>query len=177
MPSRLKRFQQAGDSHFLTFSCHGRLPYLAAPAARSLFLASFEETRCRYVFHVFGYVVMPEHVHLLISEPRSGTLANAMQALKTSVSKQRSEKPFWLPRYYDFNLRAEEKHTEKLRYMHRNPVKRGLAAKPEDWAWSSYRHYLSGEVGPVEIESAWTAGRRMGLKIPLSIEPGRTKAS
>jgi putative transposase len=166
MPSRLKRYQEAGDSHFLTFSCHGRLPYLGTAAARDLFLASFEEVRRHYVFHVFGYVVMPEHVHLLISEPKSGALARALQSLKTSVAKQMPQKPFWLARYYDFNLRTEEKHTEKLHYMHRNPVKRGLVNAPEDWLWSSYKHFQSGEVGLVEIESAWTAGRRMGLKIP-----------
>ena len=170
MPSRLKRFQQAGDSHFLTFSCHARLPYLATPAARNLFLTSLEDTRRRYVFYLFGYVVMPEHVHLLISEPKHGTLASALQALKTSVAKQSAERPFWLPRYYDFNLRTEDKRVEKLRYMHRNPVKRGLVSKPEDWSWSSYRHYLRGEIGPVEIESAWTAGRRMGLKMPMPTE-------
>jgi putative transposase len=54
----------------------------------------------------------------------------------------------------------EEKRIEKLRYMHRNPVKRGLVAKPEDWAWSSFRHYATGEIGVVEIESEWTARRR-----------------
>jgi putative transposase len=166
MPSRLKRYQQSGDGHFLTFSCHGRCPYLGTAEARDLFLASLESIRRSYVFHLFGYVVMPEHVHLLMSEPRSGTLAGAIQALKTSVAKQRPERPFWLPRYYDFNLREEEKHTEKLRYMHRNPVKRGLVARPEEWLWSSYRHYLTGEIGNVEIESVWTAGRRMKLKFP-----------
>lgn len=62
--------------------------------------------------------------------------------------------------YYDFNVWSPEKTTEKLRYMHRNPVKRGLVAKPGDWPWSSYRHYATGERGTVEIESLWTARRR-----------------
>ncbi len=67
---------------------------------------------------------------------------------------------FWQPRYYDFNMWSAEKRIEKLRYMHRNPVKRGLVAKPEDWPWSSFRHYATGEIGMVEIESQWTATRR-----------------
>ena len=63
--------------------------------------------------------------------------------------------PFWQTRFYDFNLRTEKKRVEKLRYMHRNPVKRGLVAEPEDWRWSSYRSYLLGEVGPVRVNEGW----------------------
>jgi len=166
MPSELKRYQKAGDFHFLTFSCHDRLPYLANAAACSLFERVLEQTRQRYVFYVFGYVVMPEHVHLLVSEPKRGTLSRAMQALKTSVAKQSNQKPFWLPRYYDFNVYANLKRTEKLRYLHRNPVARGLVTKAHDWPWSSFRHYATGVEGTVQIESTWTAGKRAGLKLP-----------
>jgi len=118
------------------------------------------------VLRVYGYVVMPEHVHLLVNEPKRSSLDVALQALKTSVSKQSMQRPFWLPRYYDFNVFSEEKRIEKLKYMHRNPVARGLAQRPEEWRWSSFRHYLTGEIGVVEIESTWTAGRREGLKMP-----------
>jgi len=132
MPARLKRYQQTKDVHFLTFSCHGRLPYLATSAACDLFEHTLEQIRGRYVFYVFGYVVMPEHVHLMVSEPVRGVLDRAIQVLKTSVSKQSIQRPFWLPRYYDFNVHSEEKRIEKLRYMHRNPVTRGLVARPEE---------------------------------------------
>jgi putative transposase len=116
--------------------------------------------RRRYSFVVCGYVVMPEHVHLLVSEPANADLSKTIQALKLSVSVQSRERPFWQARYYDFNVHNEEKRAEKLRYMHRNPVKRGLAAKPEDWAWSSFRHYATGIERTVEIESFWTGWRR-----------------
>jgi putative transposase len=109
---------------------------------------------------------MPEHVHLLVSEPRRETLDRAIQALKTSVSKQSEHRPFWLARYYDFNVHSEDKRVEKLRYMHRNPVTRGLVSCPEEWKWSSFRHYRMGEQGVVEIESHWTLSRRLGLKMP-----------
>jgi len=66
----------------------------------------------------------------------------------------------WQSRYYDFNVRTTKKHIEKLRYIHRNPVDRELVLRPEDWEWSSFRHYLTGEVGVVEIESQWTVERR-----------------
>ena len=132
MPRGLVRFQQTGNFHFLTFSCHHRLPHLNTPEARDLFESALEEIRRRYNLLVAGYVVMPEHVHLLVNEPSRGSLARSIQAVKLSVSVRRIERPFWLPRYYDFNVRNEEKRIEKLRYMHRNPVVRGLVAKLED---------------------------------------------
>src|ERR1700678_15101 len=62
---------------------------------------------------------------------------------------------FWQARFYDFNLWTTKKRREKLRYMHRNPVKRGLVESPEQWRWSSYRFYCLGESGPVRINGGW----------------------
>jgi putative transposase len=84
----------------------------------------------------------------------------------------------WQKRFYDFNVRTEQKQIEKLRYMHRNPVKRGLVEKPEQWEWSSFRSYLSGETGlvrvnfqewPMEIKGspAATFGEGKGETVPL----------
>jgi putative transposase len=160
MPKGLTRYHHTGNFHFLTFSCYHRSPYLASLAARELFLDALERTRLRYRFVVAGYVVMPEHVHLLIGEPLKGTVASVVHALKLSVTLRSKERPFWQARYYDFNVLNEDKRVEKLRYMHRNPVKRGLVNKAEDWHWSSFRHYAAGEVQVVEIESEWTAQRR-----------------
>jgi putative transposase len=106
---------------------------------------------------------MPEHVHPLLNEPERSTLALALKSLKQGVARRlalRAEEPFWQERYHDFNVWSERKFVEKLRYLHRNPVKRGLVPKPEDWPWSSFRHYATGETGAVEIESQWTAQRR-----------------
>jgi putative transposase len=158
MPSHLRRYQQAHDLHFVTFSCYRRQPKLGEPAARAVFERALENTRRRYQFRVRGYVVMPEHVHLLVGEPEDGVLATALQALKQSVSRRlalRSAEPFWQDRYYDFNVWTAKKEIEKLKYLHRNPVARGLVAKPEDWKWSSFRHYLTGEKDVVEIASDW----------------------
>jgi putative transposase len=168
MPKGLVRYQQCGCFHFISFTCYHRLQHLGSPAARELFERSLEVMRIRYDFVVCGYVVMPDHVHLLVSEPKKAALSKAIQALKLSVSVQSKERPFWQPRYYDFNVHNEEKRVEKLRYMHRNPVKRGLVEKPEQWKWSSFRHYATGEMGTVEIESFWTGARRDGLIDPRS---------
>ena len=159
------RFQQTGDFHLLTFSSFRRRPYLSAVAAMELFEDALERVRCRYLFVVGGYVVMPEHVHLLVNEPGRGLLSRTVQALKLSVSMRSRERPFWQAHYYDFNISTHQKFVEKLRYIHRNPVCRGLVAKPEDWRWSSYRHYQTGIHGTVEIESEWTA-RKRGWQLP-----------
>ena len=121
MPGHLARFQESGDHHFLTFSCHDRLPYLRDPNLREVFERVLETVRRRYVFFVFGYVMMPEHVHLLVSEPKRSTLRIALQALKTSVAKQCEQSPLWLPRYHDFNVFTRKKQTEKLLSLHRIP--------------------------------------------------------
>jgi len=163
----LKRYQFTGDLHYITFSCYRLQPYLRSAAARSLFEQSLERMRQRYNFYVLGYVVMPEHVHLLVSEPASFPLSTAMHALKLSVSKLSRQHPFWQARYYDFNVFSGHKRLEKLRYIHRNPVKRGLVNEPIDWQWSSFRHYATGERGTVEIESFWTAEERERAKLSL----------
>jgi putative transposase len=106
---------------------------------------------------------MPEHVHLLVTEPERARLSLALQMLKQNVARQLREVEggsFWLARYYDFNVWTEAKRIEKLRYIHRNPVNRGLVSSPELWAWSSFRHYASGAERVVAIESQWTARKR-----------------
>ncbi len=172
MPRGLKRYQQSGDLHFITFSCYRRQPLLAEASAKSLFQQALEQTRRQYGFRVTGYVVMPEHVHLLVSEPERATLARALQALKQSVSRRliAGHPHFWQARYYDFNVCRQKKRVEKLRYLHRNPVKRGLVEKPEDWVWSSFRHYATGVEGVVEIESEWTGRRRERMGRPLRMK-------
>lgn len=176
VPTGLLRFQQTRNMHFITFSCYQRQPKLGQAHARDVFEHSLERTRRVYEFCVVGYVVMPEHVHLLVTEPESRPLATALQGLKQSVSRTlslRALEPFWQERYYDFNVWSEEKRIEKLRYLHRNPLARGLVEKPEDWPWSSFPHYATGVEGVVEIESEWTARKRERAGIRLKARAGK----
>jgi putative transposase len=176
MPRGLVRYQQSQQSHFVTFSCYRRLRLLDTPAMRDLIVATLEQTRRRFSFRVYGFVVMPEHVHLLVSEPERALLANAIQSLKIASAKrstrackyEEKSAPLWYKRYYDRNIRSHSDFVEKLRYIHRNPVKRGLVEKPEDWLWSSFRHYATGEDCGVEIESEWTARKRERAAGPLA---------
>ncbi|MGC2108031.1 MAG: transposase [Candidatus Korobacteraceae bacterium] len=167
MPRELKRYHEGRNLHFITFSCYHRQPLLASARAKNLFEVALEKSRVHYDFFVTGYVVMPEHVHLLISEPEDGTLASAVQAIKQSLSRRMmtTSGHFWQARYYDFNVYTAQKRVEKLRYIHRNPVRRGLVRRPEDWQGSSFRHYATGEFGLVEIESWWTASKRERMGI------------
>ena len=165
MPRGLIRYEHTGSFHFLTFSCCRRLEHLGGVASRDLFEEALERMRRRYRFVVAGYVVMPEHVRVLIGEPVKGVVSGVVHALKLSVAKRRAGRPFWQARYYDFLVHHEEKRIEKLRYMHRNPVARDLVARPGDWAWSSFRHYATGAEGRVEIESQRAAARR-GNRLP-----------
>ena len=120
---------------------------------------------------------MPEHVHLLGSEPERRLLSTALQALKQSVARRSGSslncptlakparvghtgRPFWQSRYYDRNIWSKKAFDEARAYIHRNPVRRGLVASPEDWPWSSARHYLTSEKRVVEVESQWTARER-----------------
>ena len=151
MTPKPERRQQTGNLHFITFSCQDRNPYLLSPESKSLFESVLESRRKQYSFHVVGYVVMPEHVHLLLTEPPREILSKAIASIKREVSRLSPQTPFWLPRYYDFNVFTSQKRIEKLRYIHRNPVSRGLASKPEDYPWSSFRAYALLEPGPVTI--------------------------
>jgi putative transposase len=178
MARGLVRYQDSGQSHFIPFSCYHRMQLLDE-SRLGLLLQALEQVRQNYSLRVYGYVGMPEHVHLLVSEPQAAgrSLATAIQALKLSVVRRarhadgsRVER-LWQRRYYDHNVRNYQSFVGKLRYIHNNPVKRGLVQRAEDWRWSSACHYLSGELGPVEIESEWTARRREGRAVSVLAVP------
>jgi putative transposase len=152
MPAGLKRYYGKGHLHFITFSCYRRLPLLKSARARDTFVRELTRVRSELGFRLIGYVVMPEHVHLLLSEPQRGTPSTVLQKLKLRVARrlrqrkrrvragqmrspfQESGEPlraFWQARFYDFNVYSRGKKTEKLNYMHANPVKRGFSETSE----------------------------------------------
>jgi putative transposase len=162
VPTRLQRFHHSGQTHFITFTCYHHRPLLRTPEAAHTFELGLERIRRDYRLRVYGYVVMPDHVHILISEPERSCLSEAIKSLKQGTSRRlpTSDGRFWQTRYYDFNVHDERKRIEKLRYIHRNPVRAGLCQAPEDWEWSSFRHYSHGIELIVEIESDRTAQKR-----------------
>jgi putative transposase len=162
MPYGLTRFQQAESLHFLTFSCHERKPYLTDPAANAIVEETLERTRARHDACIYAYVLMPEHVHILMNEPPKILVAMFLKAFKQEVSRKLKgdRDHFWQHRYFDRNIRGEDSMSEIIRYIHRNPVARGLVSQAEDYQWSSYCQYATGAPGVVQIESEWLAARR-----------------
>jgi putative transposase len=170
MPYGLKRFQKAEPLHFITFSCFHRLPFLEMPEPKETFETALEQTRARHLARVYAYVLTPEHIHLLINEPPLILVTRFLKALKqiTSRKLRGDRRQFWQDRYFDANIRGETARSEVIRYIHRNAVKRGLVASPEEYRWSSFNHYATGIRGIVEIESEWTARTRGPL---IAIRP------
>jgi putative transposase len=173
MKNKLRRYYGRGDLHFVTFSCFERRAFLGSLTAKTVFVETLNEVRERYQFGLVGYVLMPEHVHLLIGEPFVGDLSKVLQVLKQRVSREirsprRAElesmpeaslpqgwselSRFWDRRFYDFNVYSLGKLNEKLNYMHANPVVRGLVKHPREWPWSSWSFYECGEVGLMEMD-------------------------
>ena len=88
MPAGLKRYYGQGDLHFVTFSCYRRLSLLKTARVRERFVRELDKVRKETGFHLIGYVVMPNHVHLLMSEPQVGTPSSVLQKLKRRFSQQ-----------------------------------------------------------------------------------------
>lgn len=174
MPSGLKRFYGQKHLHFITFSCYRRLPLLKTARARDIFVQELGKIRDEMGFRLIGYVVMLNHVHLLMSEPKQGTPSSVLHKLKLRVSRRMRKRrrsssatqlrlpfekekgpprAFWQARFYDFNVYTNGKKIEKLNYMHANPVKRKLVEHPKDWAWSSWGFYRNGGEGLIRIDA------------------------
>jgi putative transposase len=174
MPKNLKRITGRNDLHFITFCCYERRALLGSARARNRIVRILGEVRAKYVFALVGYVVMPEHVHLLISESALVPPAKVIQVFKQRSSRmmrgkqrmigkqlslrfpgrQSELRRFWQRRYYDFNVYTRKKMREKLEYMHANPIEEGLVEHPRDWPWSSWSWYATGE-GILKVDSEW----------------------
>jgi REP-associated tyrosine transposase len=120
-----------------------------------------------------GYVLMPEHVPLLVSEPQKGSPSKVVQVLKQRVSramrgKKRRGSPaqlslrfpnevgslrrLWQRRFYDFNVWSGKKLKEKREYLHANPVQRKRVQHPRAWPWSSWSFYEKGKGTLLEMD-------------------------
>jgi len=155
-------------AHFVTFSCYHRRRLLDLDRPKQFVLGALNEQLRKLAAKCIGFVVMPDHVHAIVWFPQPGMLSGFMQEWKRLSSRrirdwyrqQSSEygfglgasEPFWQPRYYSFEIYSEQKLTEKVEYMHLNPVRAGLARRTVDWKWSSARHYELGRSVGVPVE-------------------------
>ncbi len=180
MPHRKKcrRYDQPGDAHFLTFSCYRRLPLLGRDRSRRWFLAALQLGRDRSMFDLWAYVVMPEHVHLVLLPLGKTKISHLLSTVKQSTSKKalnwlQQHAPEYLPTLldrqpcgkesyrfwqrgggYDRNLRSLRDIHEKIAYVHDNPLRRGLVERAIDWPWSSAASWQTGADEPLAIDRA-----------------------
>ena len=172
------RYDIPGDAHALTFSCFGRQKFLAKDRSRSWLIDAIDTARRELAFDVWAYVLMPDHVHLLIyPREESYSISNILLAIKRPVARQallyvRRIAPSFLGRMrdlqpngrvahrfwqrgggYDRNLIDAKTVRKTIDYIHGNPLRRGLVESPEDWYWSSAGHFVDGRLVPLLPDS------------------------
>ncbi|NLH48798.1 MAG: hypothetical protein GX444_09360 [Myxococcales bacterium] len=161
---KIKHFNDPGQAHFLTFSCFQRLPLLTKQRPIHWFLSALSKTCRNLDYSLWGYVIMPEHIHLVI-HPKTDEydISAFLQAIKQPVSRVAkswlsANDPHWLSKLtiqrsdgkkefhfwqsgggYDRNVFTEGEARQKIEYLHYNPVRRGLVNDPLEWKWSSAR--------------------------------------
>jgi len=172
-----KRYNEAGEAHSLTFSCFGRQAFLSKDRCREWLVEAIDRAREKHSFHVWAYVIMPEHVHLLLWPTKvEYDISDIYSSIKQSVAKRalvyvRRNAPAFLSRMedrqpngkthyrfwqrgggYDLNVVEPAIIYRQIEYIHNNPVRRGLCEKVEDWLWSSAADHAGLRAGPLRLD-------------------------
>src|SRR5258705_12654648 len=146
MPLGLERRHNLGHLHFITFSCHNRLPYLDSAKPKEILEQVIERTRRSHNFLLYAYVLMPEHVHLLLSEPKTHSLSSTLRVIKGESSKllKGTCRHFWQPRYYDQRLHHPKIQRENPIHPPQ-PCHPSPRSPPRRLRWSSFNHYATAK--------------------------------
>jgi putative transposase len=171
-----RRYDAIGDARELTFSCFHRYRFLERDRARQWLIEALKAARDKWGFHLWAYVIMPEHVHLLIHpQPphlAAGRIAGDFKEVvaRKAIRYLQEHAPNWLARItvregtrvrrrfwqpgggYDRNVFEFTSAHSMVEYFHANPVRRGLVTRPEDWEWSSARWYAGIRPVPIEMD-------------------------
>ncbi|MEW5875010.1 MAG: transposase [Candidatus Zixiibacteriota bacterium] len=160
--TNLRHYDNWGTVRFVTFSCYLRLPSLNEPGAKEILIDELDRARTKHQFQLLGYVLMPEHVHLVLIPPDGMKLGLVIREIKSRSAKRYfaesrvapsgMTRVFWQLRCYDHNCRTVETVREKVHYCHKNPVRRGLVNDPGDWEWSSYNWYKGKKDVPIRMD-------------------------
>ena len=176
----IKHFRVEGHVYYITTNIYKRLPIFTRPAYIIAIYDSLNYYRHKQQYRLLGYVIMPDHVHLLIWPYGVATIADIMRDFKTFTAKRiirqaeaenqtewlehfsqagietgRSDNKVWQDQYWDVNVYSEQFLRKKLNYIHRNPQRANLVKQPEDYRYSSYRNYVFGEEWLIEIDRDW----------------------
>ena len=159
--SRLRRIAQQDRFFFVTTNLARGVATLSS-VERTLILETLDAERLRTRFLIYAYVVLPDHLHLLLDPGQAG-LTNVLRNFKSKTALaiaagRKTSGPFWQPRFFDFVCRRVSDFGKKLDYIHQNPVCAKLVATPEDWHWSSAAWYLRRtkpliSIDPLEMPS------------------------
>jgi putative transposase len=172
-----RHYDLPNQAHELTFSCYHRLKLLDRDRTRRWFIEALDKARRQLDFSIWAYVIMPDHAHVLVF-PQSTVYSTSdiEKAIKPLCARRalnwlRKNRPDWLVRLqgamteqgqryhfwqpgggYDRNIVEDDTAWASIEYIHMNPVRRGLVAKPTDWLWSSARAYAGMDQVMLEID-------------------------
>ncbi len=173
---RCKRFDEPFHAHHLTFSCFQRQPFFLGKQSPRWFLECLDSARQSAGFDLWAYVIMPEHVHLVIWPHEGVRISNILSCIKRPVTAKvlawvTTNSPKFLARMtqahadgttsrhfwqagggYDRNLWSAQEIYEKIKYVHENPVRRKLVQVPWDWSWSSSGTWETGAEGLIKLD-------------------------
>ena len=165
---RQKVYDDELHAHFITFSCDGRRHLLGDDQCKKIAISILDDQLKNRCGKCAGFVIMPNHIHSIIWFPQPGNISEFVQQWKRLCSFQIKQLyrdkliryaqhldpslPIWLPRFYDFNIFSQDDMLEKLKYIHENPVKAGLAGTAAEWKYSSARWYEMHQPVGVDID-------------------------
>ena len=160
--TRLRHYDDLGTARFVTFSCYRRMPNLSERRAKEIFVDCLQAAREKHGFRLYGYVIMPDHAHLVIHPPDGIRLGLVIREIKSKTARayfaemsaglKTAPRVFWQRRCFDHNCRSVETVREKIEYCHKNPVRRGLVDEPGNWEWSSYNYYEGKSSIPLPMD-------------------------
>jgi putative transposase len=153
--ARFRRIENFNRIFFVTANLGRGVPPLSE-TERDIVLLALSSVREKHAFDLAGYVVMPDHLHLIIS-PGADGLATLMHAFKRSAHykialRRTMTDLLWQPRYFDNIIRCVRDFWEKLEYVHNNPVAAALSVEKRDWPWTSYGAYWGGAIPKIPVD-------------------------
>ncbi len=161
--TQLRHYDNLGTARFVTFSCYRKRQYFKEDFVFKMFLEYLSMAKQKYQFRLYGYVIMPDHVHLILHPRLPIKLGLVIREIKSKMARHyfrvcqprdnSATNKFWQLRCYDHNCRSLETVIEKINYCHNNPVTRGLVKYPGDWKYSSYNWMNGIEDVPIEIDN------------------------
>ena len=166
--TKLRHYDDEGTARFVTFNTYRDGNYLLEAGVPELFLKQLADARSKHNLKLFGYVIMPNHVHLVLLSPPGTKLGLVIGEVKSKMAReyfagigrpqlavgnsQKVQRVFWQKRCYDHNCRSTAVVKEKIEYCHSNPVRGGLVGSPGDYTWSSYNWYMGKNDVPLDMD-------------------------